>query len=128
MWDIFLIGRKPIPKLSINLTSYSLQPSITSYSMILSITNITGRKPEMGNTKPFRLEPGFNYTMPEFMVLISYTLVSACQLPWLSHTSLSHSFRISSSLWWVILCLFIDITHDTNPYKNIINQVTRIKI
>lgn len=24
--------------------------------------------------------------------------------------------------------LFIDITHDTNPYKNIINQTTRIKI
>jgi hypothetical protein len=28
----------------------------------------------------------------------------------------------------VILCLFIDIAHDTNPYKNIINQATRIKI
>lgn len=27
------------------------------------------RKPEMGNTKPFRLEPGFNYTMPEFVIL-----------------------------------------------------------
>lgn len=75
MWDIFLIGRKPIPKypiLSINLIYGSLQPSITSYSMILSIIYETksGRKPEMGNTKPFRLEPGFNYTMPEFMVLI----------------------------------------------------------
>lgn len=75
MWDIFLIVRKPIPKytiLFINLIYGSLQPSITSYSMILSITPITksGKKPEMGNTKPFRLEPGFNYTMPEFMVLI----------------------------------------------------------
>lgn len=28
----------------------------------------------------------------------------------------------------VILCLFIDIAHDTNPYKNIINQATKIKI
>ena len=75
MWDIFLIGRKPIPKypiLFINLIYGSLQPSITSYDMILSITYETksGRKPEMGNTKPFRFEPGFNYTMPEFMVLI----------------------------------------------------------
>lgn len=71
MWDIL---RKPIPRytiLSINLIYGSLQPSITSYSMILSITYETksGRKPEMGNTKPFRLEPGFNYTMPEFVIL-----------------------------------------------------------
>lgn len=28
----------------------------------------------------------------------------------------------------VILCFFIDITYDTNPYKNIINQATNIKI
>lgn len=75
MWDIFLIVRKPIPKypiLFINLIYGSLQPSITSYNMILSITYVTksGKKPEMGNTKPFRLELGFNYTMPEFMVLI----------------------------------------------------------
>jgi hypothetical protein len=75
MRDILFIGREPIPKytiLSINLIYGSLQPSITSYSMILSITYETksGSKPEMGNTKPFRLEPGFNYTMSEFMVLI----------------------------------------------------------
>ena len=75
MRDILFIGREPIPKytiLSINLIYGSLQPSITSYSMILSITYETksGSKPEMGNTKPFRLEPGFNYPMPEFMVLI----------------------------------------------------------
>lgn len=75
MWDILFIGREPIPKytiLSINLIYGSLQPSITSYSMILSITYETksGSKPDIGNTKPFRLEPGFNYTMPEFMVLI----------------------------------------------------------
>lgn len=68
---------------------------------------LIGRKPEMGNTKPFRFEPGFNYTMPEFMVLI-------IEYPHLYGE--------------VILCFFIDITHDTNPYKNIINQATRIKI
>ena len=27
-----------------------------------------------------------------------------------------------------ILCLFIDITYDTNPYKNIINQVQLGKV
>lgn len=113
MWDIFLIVREPIPKytiLSINLIYRSLQPSITSYSMILSITYGTksGKKPEMGNTKPERFEPGFNYTMPEFMVLI-------IEYP-------THLYGE------VILCLFIDITHDTNSYKNIINQATRIKI
>lgn len=75
MRNILFIGREPIPKytiLSINLIYGSLQPSITSYSMILSITYETksGSKPEMGNTKPFRLESGFNYTMPEFMILI----------------------------------------------------------
>lgn len=68
---------------------------------------LIGRKPEMGNTKPFRFEPWFNYTMSEFMVLI-------IEYPHLYDE--------------VILCLFIDITHDTNPYKNIINQATRIKI
>jgi hypothetical protein len=52
MWDILFIGREPIPKytiLSINLIYGSLQPSITSYSMILSITYETksGSKPEM---------------------------------------------------------------------------------
>lgn len=75
MWDILLIVRKPIPKytiLSINLIYGSLQPSITSYSMILSITYETksGKKPEMGNTKPFRFESGFNYPVPESMILI----------------------------------------------------------
>lgn len=75
MRDILFIEREPIPKytiLSINLIYGSLQPSITSYSMILSITYETksGSKPDMGNTKPFRLELGFNYTMPEPMILI----------------------------------------------------------
>lgn len=44
---------------------------------------LIGRKPEMGNTKPFRFEPGFNYTMPEFMVLI-YTF------PWQFHYALGN--------------------------------------
>lgn len=43
------------------------------------------RKPEMGNTKPFRLEPGFNYTMPEFVILtIEYTF------PWQFHYALEN--------------------------------------
>lgn len=61
----------------------------------------------MGNTKPFRLELGFNYTMPEFMILI-------IEYPHLYGE--------------VILCFFIYIAHDTSPYKNIINQTTKINI
>lgn len=38
--------------------------------------------------------------------------------------------QISDSLYQSYLweSSTIDITHDTNPYKNIINQATRIKI
>lgn len=91
MWDIFLIGRKPIPKYPIpfiNLIYGSLHPSITSYDMKTPITYETKsfRKPEMGNTKPFRLEPGFNYTMPEFMVLI----ISYYTFPWQFHYALGN--------------------------------------
>lgn len=47
---------------------------------------------------------------------------------WITQLDMNCIERYFDGYGEVILCLFIDIAHDTNPYKNIINQATRIKI